>query len=128
MADEPMPASQANTIEVIGPVCEPEPASVEEATDFLPFMLSMPAVAAPRSPSLRSSLSRKPAIRKETAAEAITDRVTPTISPGGDAAQTAMIEPGAAGDRRPASKATFTPTPVMPPPMTAETRIGFIST
>ena len=53
MAEEPMPASQANTIEVIGPVCStPEPASAEEATDFLPFIDSMLAVAPPRSPSL----------------------------------------------------------------------------
>ena len=44
-----------------------------------------------------------------------TERVTPTSCRGRSAAQTAMIEPGAAGARRPASKTTRVKMPVMPP-------------
>jgi hypothetical protein len=39
-----------------------------------------------------------------------------------------MIEPGAAGARRPTSKSTLTKTPVMPPAMVARISFGFIST
>jgi hypothetical protein len=53
MAEEPMPASQAKTIERTGPVSSGRPAPAHpparapaEAIDFLPFIASMSAVAA----------------------------------------------------------------------------------
>ena len=69
MAEEPMPASQANTIERIGP-CVARRGAGEGGgdQDFLPFIDSIAAVAADRSPSssARSSLSRNAATRNET--------------------------------------------------------------
>ena len=123
-----MPASQANTIDLISWL-RPEPRT-DEASDFLPFIASMLAVAPARSPSssARSSLSSTLATRKETLADRITDSVTPTRLPAGDCSQTAMIEPGAAGARRPESKIRLVATPVMPPRITARISFGFIST
>ena len=53
---------------------------------------------------------------------------TPRKLPLGVAANTAMIEPGAAGDIRPASKMVRVKMPTMPPAIVARIRIGFIST
>ena len=132
MAEEPMPASQAKTMEWIGPswrAAVPDPTSAEEIEDFLPLFASISAVAAVRSPSsFLSSLSRKEATRNDTVAARTTDSVTPMKLLGGTAAQTAMIEPGDAGERRPEPKTTFVATPVMPPRITAATSLGFIST
>ena len=127
IAEEPMPASQAKTIERTWPV---RPRSrTSEAIDFLPFIASMEAVAPARSPSsARSSLSRKLATRKQTAAEKMTEQVTPTRLEAGAWSQTAMIEPGAAGARRPESKSRLVATPVMPPRITARISFGFMST
>ncbi len=139
MADEPMPASQANTIERTGrpraatpaaPAAAAPPARADEATDFLPFIDSIDAVAAARSPE-SSDLSmrrRKPPTRKVTAAERSTERMTPGKLPFGVCARTAMIEPGAAGARRPEPKRTLVKTPVIPPAMTARMRRGLAST
>lgn len=86
IAEEPMPASQANTTLRTGPesAAAPVPARVEETEDFLPFIDSIEAVAAPRSPSplsfdMRSS--RAPTAN-ETAAATIQEMVTPTMPCG----------------------------------------------
>ena len=86
MADEPIPASQANTMFWIGPSWPraAEPASALEAIDFLPFMSSICEVASIRSPSsLRSIFSRTAPTRKETRAAPKTPTVMPKKSPLG---------------------------------------------
>ena len=60
-------------------------------------------------------------------------RAGPTASPRRNCRRvsgcsTAMIDPGAAGARRPASKIVRVRMPTMPPAMVATSRIGFIST
>ncbi len=85
IADEPMPASQANTMFLIGPCAaapaseSPPPTSCDEIEDFLPFICSMDAVAAARSSSPLSLAARRitAAMRKVTVAAASTARVTP---------------------------------------------------
>ena len=62
IAEEPMPASQANTMRLMGPVAPdsaipeaapaaPAPVRAPATEDFLPFISSILAVAAARSPS-----------------------------------------------------------------------------
>ena len=67
-------------------------------------------------------------MRKDVAAASRTERITPTKLPPGVWASTAMIEPGAAGARSPASNTTRVPMPTMPPAIMPSSRIGFIST
>ena len=124
-----MPASHANTIDRIS-LPASAPARAPAIEDFLPFIASMSAVAAVRSPSSGdlSSLSRIAATENETAPANRTDRVTPTRLDAGACSHTAMIEPGAAGARRPESKSRLVATPVMPPRITARTSFGFIRT
>ena len=81
----------------------------------------------PRPAPCRASAGSRPP-RSETAAAETTDRVTPTRLDAGACSHTAMIEPGAAGARRPESKSRLVATPVMPPRITARTSFGFIST
>ena len=79
IADEPIPASQAKTMLLIGPVAAP-PARAAATLDFLPFIASISAVAAARSASTsseRSVLSSNDATRNDTVAAPITDRITP---------------------------------------------------
>ena len=64
----------------------------------------------------------------DVVAASSTDRRTPTKLPPGVCASTAMIEPGAAGARRPASKIVRVKMPTMPPEIMPSSRIGFIST
>ena len=83
IAEDPMPASQANTMLWIGPALVPTRA--DATLDFLPFIDSIDAVAAARSSSSPplSVLSSSPATAKDTAAAPNTDSVTPMkLSPG----------------------------------------------
>ena len=91
IAEEPMPASQAKTILWIGPVwpeasaaaaapapAAPAPVSAPATEDFLPFMSSILAVAAARSPSSCGPIRRNSAeSRKLTAAAPNTARAMP---------------------------------------------------
>ena len=73
----------------------------------MPFIPSIWAVAAARSPSSsRLRLARRmiEPMTNEVVAASRTDRLTPTKLSPGVWANTAMIEPGAAGARRPAPK------------------------
>ena len=86
IAEEPIPASQAKTIFRIGPVCPeasaaapaPAPVSAPATEDFLPFICSIFAVAAPMSPSSCLPIfSSRAASTKLTAAAAATARAMP---------------------------------------------------
>ena len=78
MADEPMPASQAKTIALIGPrAWRPSPVSAAATDDFLPFSASISAVAAARSTSSSDAVEPEQERRRPgrtTAARAETDR------------------------------------------------------
>ena len=104
--------------------------STPETALFLPFMASMDAVAAARSPSSRLRLARRmiEAMMNDVTAASRTDRLTPTKLSPGVWASTAMIEPGAAGARRPALKMVRVKMPTMPPAIVASRVRGFIST
>ncbi|MPN59039.1 hypothetical protein SDC9_206757 [bioreactor metagenome] len=136
MALEPIPASQANTMEVMGPsaflLVAPREA---RAADFLPLLTSVAAMAADRSPAaplaisrLREALKMIDATTKVTAAARTTERITPTYDPGAVCARTARKDPGAAGARRPEPKTMLVVTPVIPPRIIAISSVGFIST
>jgi hypothetical protein len=97
----------------------------------LPLSPSIWAVAAARSPSSsRRRLARKitEPITNEVVAANRTDRVTPMRLLPGVWAYTAMIDPGAAGARRPAPKTTRVKMPTMPPAIVANKVSGFNST
>src|SRR3954447_11877051 len=153
IALDPMPASQANTMwwtglaavswwasSVVPWWCSPAASSASStasswavsapATElFFPFIASISAVASARSTVLlRLSLSSSEQMMKDVAQASTTDRMTPTKLPRGVCASTAMIEPGAAGARRPASNSARVPMPTMPPAIVPSSRIGFIST
>ncbi len=68
------------------------------------------------------------ATRKVTRAESTTERMTPSRLAAGAWSSTAMIEPGAAGARRPESRTRLVATPVMPPAIIARMRRGFMRT
>ena len=64
----------------------------------------------------------------DVVAASSTDRLTPTKLSPGVCASTAMIDPGAAGARRPAPKIVSVRMPTMPPAIVASRISGFIST
>ena len=68
------------------------------------------------------------AITKLVVAESKTEATTPTMLAPGVWINTAMIDPGAAGARRPALKMVRVKMPTMPPEMVASRVNGFIST
>ena len=93
-------------------------------------MASMDAVAAARSPSSRFRLARRmiEAMTNDVTAASRTDRLTPMRLSPGVCARTAMIDPGAAGARRPAPKTVSVRMPTMPPAIVASRVNGFMST
>ena len=96
------------------------------------FRLCMRRVASARpllsSSPTRTRFSNIEAVRKETSVEARIDSTTPIIEAFGVISSTAKIEPGEAGETRPALNRVRVKTPVMPPRITASSRRGFIST
>ena len=138
MAEEPMPASQAKTMALISGIepaeapaapAAPPAANIPPTEDFLPFMASMSAAALARSPSSLLDMRRMAQeIAAETTVAARKPRITPSIWAGGALLMRKMIEPGTAGERRPASKSSSTSTPDMPPRMVAMSSCGFMST
>ena len=65
---------------------------------------------------------------KDTAQEITTDKITPIKEAFGVIANTAMMEPGEAGARKPALNNTKVNTPDIPPAITASNKRGFINT
>src|SRR5215211_3134004 len=135
IALEPMPASQAKTILRTGSVRDWASSSstlvsMDETELSLPFRASICLVAAARSPSsslLRLARRITEATRNDVAAARRTDRVTPTRLLPGVWAYTAMMEPGAAGARRPAPKITRVRMPTMPPAIVASRVMGILT-
>src|SRR5690606_6886660 len=149
IADDPIPASQANTtfwigvvatavavaVAVVAPVAARE-ARLESASDDLPLLASVCAIAAASgSPAASAAMSRlREASRigaetgNVTAAERSTDRMTPLWPPGAVWMSTAQIDPGAAGATRPDWKIMFVSTRVAPPAMRPTISSGLAST
>ena len=132
-----MPASQAKTMLLTGPLraaapapATPAPVRAPATDDFLPFMASMEAVAADRSPSSSpfSMRSRMAATMKLAAAPRTTERMTPTKLSGAVCESTAMIDPGAAGARRPEPKTMLVAICVAPPAIIARMSFGLART
>ncbi len=72
--------------------------------------------------------NRNEATTKVTAQAATTEASTPRTEPLGVISKTAKIEPGDAGETRPAWKTVRVNTPVIPPAIIARISLGFIST
>ncbi|MNG32179.1 hypothetical protein D3C84_1181240 [compost metagenome] len=89
-------------------------------------------VASPRASASSASgcwaRTNTAATRKETVAEAMMESSTPIREAFGVISSTAKMEPGEAGETRPALNRVRVKTPVMPPAITARMRRGFIST
>ena len=138
---EPIPASQATII--LRTCCRSFDKSRAGAgsgcsPDVLPpdldccFNACMRRVASDKpllsSSPTRTRLSSMDAVRNDTSVEAIIDSATPIRDAFGVISRTAKIEPGEAGETRPALNNVSVNTPVMPPRITARIRRGFIST
>jgi len=125
IADEPMPASQANTI-TFGSI-----AAVVFCPLLSAFICETNCFAASRasiSSSVLSLLTITEAIRKDTTAPTVIPRITGRKPPFGVIASSANILPGDGVATSPALNNTKVKLAATPPPITASSSNGFIST